>query len=308
MVRHTPKLALVVVNKYWECDAVLAALLGEASPPLLRQSWPTIQAWPRPRANPAGGAPAPPGFAPRARAIYSIGHTTIECWCISDLLEDLPNDPDDQSSSERKAQRLPAILGGRAADLVIAVGTGASPTVSENLNGSVVAGCNVFAHNGDANNPASRWSWTFDTIVQSTVTPDAFRALTSVASQVSPRLLASPRNPGPQRALVASPELLALSDVNVTDYSKYAAADLATLQAFAATKSLLPTGSVETTHAVIRASLGSSFMFVTGMVNRFGRLDEDVGGSGFNSAQNFVGAYNAGVVLSWMLPIVDRVL
>lgn len=297
------KLALVVVNKYWECDAVLAALIGEASPRGLHHAWPNLQNWPRPRAN-----PAPPPFSPRARALYSLGQTAIEVWCISDLLEDLTNEAKNQSSSEKKAGRLPQILSGRTPDLVIAVGTGASPVMSENRNGAVVVGSHVFAHNGDAANVDSKWKWTFDTVVRSSIKADQFRAITAIAGAAAPNLLSTPRNPGHQRAVIADADLVSLADVNVTDYSKFAAADLETVRAFSAADSGLLPASIETTHAVIRATLGASFMFVTGIVNRLGRLDSDVGGSGYNSAQNFAGAYNAGVAVAWMLPRLDQVL
>lgn len=81
----------------------------------------------------------------------------------------------------------------------------------------------------------------------------------------------------------------------------------ATLKAFGDANTGAPLGSLETTHAVIRATLGSSFLYISGIVNRFGRFDEDVGGPGFKCAQNFVGAYNAGVALAWMLPMIDAV-
>lgn len=151
----------------------------------------------------------------------------------------------------------------------------------------------------------SRWAWTFDTLVPSALPHDIFAAIAAVAAPVLPRLLSTPRAPGTQRSLVAEHDLVSLGDVNVTDYSKYATADAATLRAFAGAKMGLAAGSLETTHAVIRATLGDRFLFISGIVNRFGRFDEDVGGPGFNSAQNYAGAYNAGVALAWMLPAIE---
>lgn len=128
-----PKLVLAVVNKAWECDPVLAALLGEAAPPLLRERWPTLLDWPRPRRNPTGSAPQPPSSAPRPRAIYTLERTVIELWCVSDLLEHYPDEARYQSSSQRKAERLPIILGGRTPDVVIGISTATVPIAFREL-------------------------------------------------------------------------------------------------------------------------------------------------------------------------------
>jgi hypothetical protein len=295
------KLILVVVNKHWECDPVLIALLGEGSAPALRAQWPTLH-WPRLRRNPPKGhPPGAPDPDPTPRATYTLGDVTAEVWCISDLLEHLPDEGKHQSSSQRKAERLPVLLERGQPDLVIAVGTStvAGPA---NLNGCVVAGTSVFAHNGDPANPNSQWGWTFDTLVQSAVSPEAFASMTNVSAAIVPRLLPTPRAPAAERVLVAHHDHVALATVNVTDYTKYAQADAETLAAFGAATRRATPGSLETTHAVIRATLGDRFVFVSGIVNRLGRFDEDVGGPGVNSSQNFAGAYNTGVCVAWMLP------
>lgn len=277
------KLIIVVVNKYWECDAILAAFLGEAAPPVLRQHWPKVVEWPRARRNPPrGSAPLAPDSAPQPRLEYALDDTTIELWCVSDLLEHLPDEGKYQSSSERKAERLQAILGRRTPDLVIAVGTAGAPVPSENWNGAVVVGSGVFAHDGDPANAHSRWSWTFDTLVPSSLPPTTFAAVTAIGSSVLPRLLPTPRLPSSQRALFAQHDFVSLGTVNVTDYKKYATADAENLAAFAAAKTGTLAGSLETTHAVIRAILGGRFLFVSGIVNRLGHFDADVGAPGFN--------------------------
>lgn len=296
------KLILVIVNKHWECDPVLIALLGEGSSPALRAQWPTLH-WPRPRHNPPKGhAPQPPDPGPQPRATYTLGDVSAEVWCISDLLEHLPDEGKHQSSSQRKAERLPVLLERGQPDLVIAVGT-ATVAGPDNLNGCVVAGTSVFAHNGDAANPNSQWAWAFDTVVGSSVSPTTFASMTDVSTSVAPRLLPTPRAPAPEGALLARHDHVALATVNVTDYAKYAPADAMTLAAFSAAPAHGRPGSLETTHAVIRATLGDRFVFVSGIVNRLGRFDEDVGGPGINSSQNFAGAYNTGVCVAWMLPL-----
>ena len=63
-----PKLVLLVVNRCWECDPVLAALLGDASPSMLHERWPTLYDWPRPRRNPPRGGPPVPTHAATHRS------------------------------------------------------------------------------------------------------------------------------------------------------------------------------------------------------------------------------------------------
>jgi hypothetical protein len=299
-------LVLVVVNKFWECDPLLAALLGEGVPPQIREQWPVIQDWPRARRNPPkGSAPQNPDPSPKPRAVFTLHHTVVEVWCVSDLLEHFPDESRYQSSSERKAERLPLVLQGRAPDLVVAVGTAAFPSSSENLNGSVVVGTHVFAHDGDPSNTYSRWAWTFDTLVKSALPSDAFRTMTAVGAQLQPRLLAAPRAPSSQRVFLAQHDLVSLGSVNVTDYAKYGPSDGAAVKAFRDAKTGLPAGSLETTHAVIRASLGDRFLFVSGIVDRLGHFDDDVGEIAY--PQNLVGAHNAGVAIAWMLPAIDAI-
>ena len=293
---------LIVVNKHRECDPVLAAMIGEVAPPILRDRyWPVLRNWPRKRGNPI--APGTPEPKPVPRATWNLdGRATAELWCISDLLEHFPDRSEWQSSSQRKAERLTTVLGGRSPALVIAVGTAAFPIVSENMNGAVVAGTGVFAHDGKPGNPASAWSWTFDRLVPSTYPHEAFARLTAVATPVLPRLLPVPHNPGTQRTLLADHDLVALGDCNVTNYVDYKTSDAETLKAFNDARTGLPAGSIETTHAVIRATLGDRFMFVSGIADRIGYFDDEVGLPVYATGQNFAAAFNAGVALAWMLP------
>ena len=79
--------------------------------------------------------------------------------------------------------------------------------------------------------------------------------------------------------------------------------DAATVKAFKdASMGLLP-GSLETTHALMRALLGDRFMFISEIVDRYGHFEDDVGEIPY--AQNLVGAHNAGIALAWMLPAID---
>ena len=131
----------IVVNKWWELEPVLWALLNDNARPADKLGWPSLNCHPRPRPNPAR---LPQEAAPAPRAVFSINGLNVEIWCISDLLEHLPNR--DQSSTEKKADQLPKIFEGDPPALTVAVGT-ASSVATESWNGTVVVGTRAFLHN-----------------------------------------------------------------------------------------------------------------------------------------------------------------
>src|SRR5688500_10440701 len=122
------KRVLVVVNKWWECDPLMAVLLHNQARPaaeLGERGWPRELHHPRERPNQKKLPLKDPH--PRPRAVFNLERVDAEVWCISDLLEHLPDEPKYQSSSERKAERAPLIFEGAEPDLVIAVGTAGYP-------------------------------------------------------------------------------------------------------------------------------------------------------------------------------------
>jgi hypothetical protein len=304
-----PRRVVVVVNKYWECDPIIGVLLSDHAWALNRDRWPTFHTFPHLRTNPPAGE-QPPDPSPRPRMTLTFPHTAVEIWCISDLLEHLPDKSKFQSSSSQKVARLPAIVGAVAPDLVIAAGTAAFPDAAQNHNGSVMVGTKVFLHDGQPGNADSPWVGTFDQVIASDLGVDSFRAITSVAAYVVPRLIPAPNAPSSERSLIAQYEAVAIGNVNVTNYKLYATTDPLAVDAYMARDSAGnrvnpdPPQSLETTHGIIREQLGSQFLFVSGIVDRFGHFDEDVGTIDY--AQNFVGAHNAGIAIAWMLPAIDE--
>src|ERR1700722_2718041 len=108
------KRVLVVINKWWECDPALAAMLNDQTRPPL-SPWPPDLQSTRPR-PPKGSLPAE-NQHPTPRATFPYQNFQAEVWCVSDLLEDLPDAI--QSSSSAKALRLPRIFSyGSKPDLV----------------------------------------------------------------------------------------------------------------------------------------------------------------------------------------------
>ena len=299
---------LVVVNKWWELDPLLFCLLSDYARPAGQLGWPVLHDHPRPRGNPASPrvpAPAVP------RAVFDVSPACIEVWCISDLLEHLPEKPRWQSSTERKAERLADVFAGASPSLVIAVGTAASDDRSSR-NGSVVLGTKCFLHNSKPNGLNSHSDWQigpFGLILDSSLAEEDFLALTSLETPLRPqasiRFFSPPLYPASQLQIMADYDAVACANLNVTDYSDYAATDREALEDFAKQSGNAVLGSLETTHGLIRALGPDRFMYVSGIVDRLIHFDDDVAPRPY--AQNTIGAHNAGIVVSWLLPRLSRI-
>ena len=305
---HGARRVLVVVNKWWECDPVMWAMLSGYARPSPALPWPESLRYPAPRPDrPVPAEPAPPS----PRAVFRDRGTLIEIWCVSDLLAHLPDTPEYQSSSERKAETLPSIFGKDRVDLVVAVGTAAS-TDDESKNGCVVVGCGAYLYDAhpDGSNAASVWNdGPFDTLLASDLDPRAFEAMIGRACEdrsVAARLLPPPLEPAAALRLEAAYTTVALSTINVTDTAEYAKVDRRALSAYRSRYDPRSIGSIETTHGLIRALTRAPFVFVSGIANRVGRFDEEVVPRLY--AQNTVASHNAGVALAAMLPRVNHAL
>jgi len=190
-------------------------------------------------------------------------------------------------------------------DLVIAVGTAASPGDQE-MNGSVFVGTNVFVHDGhpDASNPYSRWSvGPFDRLIASSLPAKDFGALCTFDPSLSTRFALPPLKPSPTPSISALYEYVALTDVNVTDASEYAKKDAETLEVYAHSGTRDPCATVDTTLGLVRCCTTSSFVFISGVSNQIGHFADQVAPREY--AQTFAAAHNAGVVFSWLLSKVD---
>lgn len=301
------KRAVVVINKWWECEPALSAMLnGNAKPSSL--PWPVSLSSPRPRPDPQHLPAENPN--PMPRAVFQFSRTSVEVWCISDLLEHLPDKPSYQSSSEQKAKVLPKMFVLQSPDLVIAVGTAGLPydTCSENGNG--VIGTKIFMHNGapDGSNPDSNWRvGPFDQVIDSKLDRAAFAELVYGISAAAPNVfLVPPINPSSSNRLLADYDNIALGTTNVTDYTKYAVSDLQTVRALADGPISGKPASLETTHGLIRVQSDAPFLFVSGITDRLGHFDQEVTPRSYS--QNTSAAHNAGVAVAWLLPQIDKIL
>lgn len=288
------KRILVFVNKAWEADPLIGVLTNKKAKPA-RLPTPSDKV-------PEAKVPIHDGTtrAVKARARFSSPQGDLDIWCIQDLM-----DPKKKaSSSEEKARVIPyAVATGPAADLVIAMGTAASPRL-DSENGSVVIGANVFANDPllPSTNSDSQWTHPqLETLITATppgaldVFAQEFRA------HAESRFLAPPMNPASPPVAIISKSLVAVSNVNVTNPAIYAWADRQTLASFERENIREPIGSVETTHGVIRLVVPSpEFFFISGIANKIGYFDRETAVRDY--AQNFVASHNAAICLAWLIP------
>jgi len=282
----------------------MSVLLNDNARPASELGWPSLLNHPRHRPDQS----QLPGQStwPLPRAIFTLSKIAVEIWCISDLLEHLPDKPEHQSSSERKIEQLPRLFVGQPVDFVVAVGTAAFPSETSH-NGSVVVGTKIFMHNADPDNPNSRWSvGPFDTILDSTLDKTGFDLVAAIDSHVFDLFLVAPLNPALKGGLIADYGFVGLGSVNVTDYKKYAQADKATLDAYMASQDPNAAKSLETTHGLIRVQSQAPFVFVSGVADRVEHFGDEVSPRSY--AQNTTAAHNAGVILAWMIPKINSLL
>src|SRR6266853_169097 len=297
----TRKRVLVVANKWWECDPIMSVLLNNNVGPAPGLGWPSFLNHPHRRPD-QKNLPAESTW-PVPRAIFTLSNSSVEVWCISDLLGHLPDRPEDQSSSERKIEQLPNIFVGQKPNLVVAIGTAAFPSDTSE-NGNVIIGTEIFMHNGDPKNPASHWdSDSFDKVIPSGLGEPTFTAITSIEPAALVRFLTPPLNAAAKAELLAGYDYVALGTVNVTDPKKYAQADQATFDAYKANDDPALAKSLETTHGLVRVQSEAPFIFVSGIANRVGHFNDEVNPRQY--AQNTTVAHNAGVVLAWMIPKIN---
>jgi len=270
------KRVVVVANKAWEAAPLCAALA-------------------HPKAT---YGPYLTALGRRMRGLLQFPTCQVEIWCLQDFLSDA-----DQSKSDKKWAVLPQIVGA-SADLVIAFGTAASAG-ADSLNGCVVMGSRVFMHDVASDPSKSPWpSGDTDLVQRSEVggklLGGAAGSDRDYRARAESRFVASPLRPAKPPVLLLAPNYCAVGDVNVPTYDDYVWADQAALDAFRAIAPREAFGSLETTHGLIRLSTTAPFIFVSGITDRIGLFNEEVGPRDY--AQNFVAAHNAAIALGNLLP------
>lgn len=312
---------VVLANKWWECEAMLAAMLNSNAfpPPLVKKDNTKIVVSPwydtlfSPRAQGTDDA-----YKATSRATFSYRDDTgnqvfsVEVWCVSDLLE--KTDPSGSSSSAKSAHVAVKLFAAPLPDLTIAVGTGGTAREFPNRSGGVAIGGQVFLHNahipGTPNaNPQSTWSNARQEALIAPSISESFFGQIAAFDSATALLHFLPLRRGGSSSPIITIGLtdVALGTLNVTDYNEYKLKDRETVRAFDRQAYTDEPVSLETTHGLIRlASDPAPFIFVTGITDNFLHFDDQVGGLATADPQNFAAAYNAGISVRHMLASLMR--
>ena len=301
---------LIIINKWWECEPFLYAILNHFvfEPAIPRI--PSVINYPhfRPDLN---NLPEEENDAkPRLAFTNKQKERKIEIFCISDLLEHLPDEAKFQSSSELKAKYLPKIFKDKNPSLVIAAGTAGFPSIWSE-NSSVVIGTKIFMHNFHPNgeNQDSNWqNGPFDKILPSSIKKDFFdeiiEDLLGFTKKLSQRFFITPLNPSITPKIIANYEGVGLNSINVTDYKEYEKADNSTMESFIKNASSFTPLSLETTHGIIRSQSESPFIFISGITDRVGYFAEEVTPRKYS--QNSIAAHNIGITVSRLIDFLSN--
>jgi hypothetical protein len=123
---------------------------------------------------------------------------------------------------------------------------------------------------------------------------------------IDARLSPVPTNSAVPPELLPAANYVALSEVNITNYNDYAWTDRLAFERFRATNPAAPVGSIETTHGLIRIMSDAPFIFISGITDRLGYFNQDLGPR--TAGQNFLAAHNAGIGMVWTLPLILHTL
>lgn len=313
------KRVLVIANKNWEATALMNVLLEATACP---EQFP----WPVRLNHPM--LPQNNWRNPQPRAVFQFQEACqgrsqevkVEVWCIQDAM-----DPSMSSSSTKEKMRVLPTLFARqddkhiTADFVIAFGTAGFPGETS-CNGCVFIGANAFIYDPFGESQAGEDGYWHSNMTSRILPPPPLsQGLFGpqpgifddpMMSQVEARFIVPPMNPASQQRLFVASRYTAVGVVNITNYDDYVWADENALHAFEETTEAVggnaQIGSLETTHGIIRLQSEAPFIFVSGITDRIGHFNVDVGMRPY--AQNFACAHNAGVATAWLIPAITRYL
>jgi hypothetical protein len=287
----------VVANKTWEVDPLINALLNPVFKPKMLPYPVVIN---QPRLYDQGKTHLP-------RLVYQINGNIVEVWCIEDQMS---SEIKSTSCTSEKIRIMPDIINDHEepVDLVIAFGTAGHPDPDN--NGSVSVGSYFFIHDGKDPSNKDPWDGNINGVnyvskVLHRDVPENLKLLFTdyKPDEVNGKLLKPPLNPSTSPEVIIDFTSMAVSDINIIDYSCYKTEDFnAVLEAkkYAEGKVIV---SVETTHGVIVANTfsctGSPVVFISALTDQVGHFDQEV--SPKPEAQNYTAAFNAGIYLSYVL-------
>lgn len=312
---------IIVINKNWEADAALTAILNPDFhadlPDVLKGFWKAMLKdyfaniklgdCDFPHTREQGDS--------RPSAIFKKGDTQLELWCLNNIMTPAPAGADTYyySYSGQKAKDLVKIIDYSTdpINFVAAFGTAGVPS-EVTKNGSVVIGSGIFPYN--AGKAAKEWAFDcpdFGKLVNSSVSNDLFDKINIGVNSIALKqyfetsTLTPPQNPSNVFQIIADKNIVAVGDMNTSSYLDFGTNDKAALNQFnnfKKTNSLdLSAYSIETTHGIIREVLRcENFIFISAITDRYRYFDGEV--TPKVRAQNFSAAFNGGVFLNWFIP------
>lgn len=284
----------VVVNKSWETEPLLNAMTNQAltaKAPLVSHLLPFPSVFHSPKDLKDKTNDKRTSVRARFQLSGASSCLNVSVWCIEDLMDPTKN----ASSSEEKFRVLPAALVDDP-DLVISVSTANCP-YQDSINGSVLIGAESFLYNGCPGNPLSNLQpEKINQLMPSNVNADLFALIDETFNAVvTSDFLIPPHCPANPFVCLASDAISVVSSINVTDYKMYTQVDKAARKEFKKVVKKDP-DTIETTHGVVKISTEVPIIFISPVTDRFGHFDDDV-----SSVQNYVAAFNGGVVLRELL-------
>jgi hypothetical protein len=284
----------VIVNKSWETEPLLNAMTNQAltaKAPLVSHLLPFPSVFNSPKDLKAKTNDKRTSVRARFQLCSASSCLNVSVWCIEDLMDPTKN----ASSSEEKFRVLPAALVDNP-DLVISVSTANCP-YQDSINGSVLIGANSFLYNGCPDNLLSNLQPPqINQLMPSNVNADLFALIDEMFNAVvTSDFLIPPHSPSNPFVCLASDAISVVSSINVTDYRMYTQVDEDARNEFNAVVGKDP-DTIETTHGVVKISTEAPIIFISPVTDRFGHFDDDV-----SSVQNYVAAFNGGVVLRELL-------
>jgi hypothetical protein len=301
------KRILVVANKSWEADPLVSVCLNPKMRPAALLDWTAGASGLF--SSPGNGA-RPVGMQLAPRCVCNTDVARIEVWCIEDWM----GTANHSSSKVKSEEVLPKILAADdPPDFVVAFGTAGFPD-STTANGCVVVGSSAFVFNpyretmpGVTHDASSDWD-DQQKVGQLLLSKDGARVVARLGANpdlrfpIDARLIPAPTNPAIPPVVLPAASYVALSEVNITNYDDYAWTDRLAFEICRKGNPAAPVGSVETTHGLIRVMCDAPFIFVSGITDRLGYFNQELGPR--TVAQNFLAAHNAGVGVVWVLPLV----
>jgi len=290
----------VIVNKSWETEPLLNAMTNQTlttKNPLVSHLLPFPSEFNSPKNLKDTNADNRTSIRARFQLSNPDNDTilNIAVWCIEDLMDPTKS----SSSSEEKYKVLPLALVD-SPDLVISVSTANCPyddSMNDSMNGSVLIGAKSFLYNGCPGNKESNLNPDdINQLLPSNVNADMFALIDKTFNAVvTANFLTPPNSPANPFECKASNDLSVVSSINVTDYTMYTKVDEDARNEFNAVVGKDP-DTIETTHGVVKISTEVPIIFISPVTDRFGHFGDDV-----SSLQNYVAAFNGGVVLRELL-------